>query len=325
MVKSGDAAREPRPPRDPVAERSVMRKIAVTTDMAADMPEGFFAANGVTVLPMPFTLGGHDYFDGPLPSPAEFYGALRAGAIASTSQTSAYAAIHAFEGLLKEGFDILHISFSSGMSGSAANISAAAKELLVKYRDASIRVVDSLSGCGGQGLMVKAALQMRDEGMKLDEIADKLEADRMNYHHFVIVEDLNSLYRGGRLSRLEAAVGTVLGIKPLLELNHYGKIMPLLKVMGKKKALAAITEQVVKFYRPEKDGFILVEHGDDLAGAEALAARIKAALPDADIRYATVNYLVGAHAGPGALAVFFHGAERPRFINVPIPGLKTAK
>ena len=96
-----------------------MRKIAVTTDMAADMPEGFFAANGVTVLPMPFTLGGHDYFDGPLPSPAEFYGALRAGAIASTSQTSAYAAIHAFEGLLKEGFDILHISFSSGMSGRA--------------------------------------------------------------------------------------------------------------------------------------------------------------------------------------------------------------
>ena len=135
-----------------------MRKIAITTDMAADMPDmaadmpqGFFESNGVTVLPMPFTLGGKDFFDGDLPSPAEFYGALRAGAAVSTSQTSAYAAIHAFEGLLKEGFDILHISFSSGMSGSFANVSGAAKELLVKYREGNIRVVDSLSGCGGQG------------------------------------------------------------------------------------------------------------------------------------------------------------------------------
>ena len=301
-----------------------MRKIAITTDMAADMPQGFFESNGVTVLPMPFTLGGKDFFDGDLPSPAEFYGALRAGAVVSTSQTSAYAAIHAFEALLKDGFDILHISFSSGMSGSFENISGAAKELLYKYREANIRVVDSLSGCGGQGLMVKRALALRDEGISLDAIADKLETERMNYHHFFIVEDLNTLYRGGRLSRLEAAVGTMLGIKPLLELNHYGKIMPLLKVMGKKKALAAITEQVVKFYKPELNDFVLVEHGDDLAGAQALAEKIKAALPDVKIEFCNVGYLVGAHAGPGALAVFFVGAERPRFINVPIPGLKPA-
>ena len=147
----------------------------------------------------------------------------------------------------------------------------------------------------------------------------------MNYHHFFIVEDLNTLYRGGRLSRLEAAVGTVLGIKPLLELNHYGKIMPLLKVMGKKKALSAITEQVAKFYKPELNDFILVEHGDDIANAEVLANKIKAVLPEAKIEFCNVGYPVGAHAGPGALAVFFIGAERPRFINVPIPGLKTAK
>ena len=302
-----------------------MRNIAITTDMAADMPEGFFAAHGVEVLPMPFTLDGKDHFDGELPTYHEFYDKLRAGAVASTSQTSSYAAIHTFERLLKEGCDILHISFSSGMSGSAAGVSAAAKELTMKYRDGSIRVVDSLSGCGGQGLMVHDALKMRDAGMTLDAIADKLEADRMNYHHFFIVEDLNTLYRGGRLSRLEAAVGTMLGIKPLLELNHYGKIMPLLKVMGKKKALSAITEQVVKFYKPELNDFILVEHGDDLAGAKQLAERITAAIPDIKIEFCNVGYLVGAHAGPGALAVFFVGAERPRFINVPIPGLKTAK
>lgn len=301
-----------------------MRKIAITTDMAADMPQGFFESNGVTVLPMPFTLGGKDFFDGDLPSPAEFYGALRAGAAVSTSQTSAYAAIHAFEGLLKEGFDILHISFSSGMSGSFANVSGAAKELLVKYREGNIRVVDSLSGCGGQGLMVKRALALRDEGLSLDAIADKLEAERMNYHHFFIVEDLNTLYRGGRLSRLEAAVGTVLGIKPLLELNHYGKIMPLLKVMGKKKALTAITEQVVKLFKPELNDYVIVEHGDDPAGAEALAEKLRAAIPGIAIEFCNVGPLVGAHAGPGAIAVFFVGAERPRFINVPIPGLKPA-
>lgn len=294
-----------------------MRKIAITTDMAADMPQGFFESNGVTVLPMPFTLGGKDFFDGDLPSPAEFYGALRAGAAVSTSQTSAYAAIHAFEGLLKEGFDILHISFSSGMSGSFANVSGAAKELLVKYREGNIRVVDSLSGCGGQGLMVKRALALRDEGLSLDAIADKLEAERMNYHHFFIVEDLNTLYRGGRLSRLEATVGTLLGIKPLLELNHSGKIMPLLKVMGKKKAITALAEYAAKYYRPAVDKLILVEHGDDEAGAATLADKIRALIPDARIETCYVNYLVGAHAGPGALAVFFKGAERPRFINLP--------
>lgn len=302
-----------------------MRKLAITTDMAADMPEGFFADHGVTVLPMPFSLDGKDYFDGELPGYGEFYSAMRGGASASTSQTSGYAAMKEFERLLEEGCDILHISFSSGMSGSYANVCAAAGELLVKYRGGRIRVVDSLSGCGGQGLMVYDALKMRDKGMSVDEIADKLEADRMNYHHFFIVEDLSTLYRGGRLSRLEAAVGTVLGIKPLLELNHYGKIMPLLKVMGKKKALTAITEQVVKFCKPELNDFILVEHGDDIAGAEQLADKIRAALPGTEIKFCNVGYLVGAHAGPGALAVFFVGAERPRFINVPIPGLKTAK
>lgn len=302
-----------------------MRKIAITTDMAADMPEGFFAQKGVTILPMPFSVDGKDHFETDLPSYREFYDAMRAGKKVSTSQTSAYAAMREFERLLNQGYDILHVSFSSGMSGSFLNVSSAAKELLVKYRDGRIRVVDSLSGCGGQGIMVADALKMRDAGMSLDDIADSLEKERMNYHHFFIVEDLNTLYRGGRLSRLEAAVGTMLGIKPLLELNHYGKIMPLLKVMGKKKALSAITEQVVKYFKPEKNDFILVEHGDDLVGAQALAEKIRAALPDVGIEFCNVGYLVGAHAGPGALAVFFVGAERPRFINVPIPGLKTSK
>lgn len=297
-----------------------MKKLVITTDMAADMPEGFFAEHGVDVLPMPFTLDGTDYFDGELPSYPEFYNKLREGASVNTSQTSAYAAIRVFEKHLEAGEDILHISFSSGMSGSFENVSNAAKELLVKYRDGKIRVVDSLSGCGGEGLMVYYALKMRDAGMNLDEIADKLEASRMFFHHFFIVEDLNTLYRGGRLSRLEAAVGTVLGIKPLLELNHYGKIMPLLKVMGKKKALNAITEQVVRLYKPEQNDFIIVEHGDDLVNAQILADKIRTALPEVEIRFCNVNYLVGAHAGPGALAVFFVGAERPRFINVPVPG-----
>lgn len=302
-----------------------MTRIAITTDMTADMPEGFFAEHGVDVLPMPFTLGGKEYFDGDLPSYPEFYSALRSGASAGTSQTSSYAAVHIFEKHLAAGKDVLHISFSSGMSGSYDNVSHTADELLVKYRGRKIRVVDSLSGCGGQGLMVMNALKLRDKGLSVDEIADALEASRMNYHHFFIVEDLNTLYRGGRLSRIEAAVGTVLGIKPLLELNHYGKIMPLLKVMGKKKALSALTEQVTKYFKPELNDFILVEHGDDIGGAETLAEKIRAAIPGTEIRFANVNYLVGAHAGPGALAAFFVGAERPRFINVPIPGIKTAK
>ena len=112
---------------------------------------------------------------------------------------------------------------------------------------------------------------------------------------------------------------------PIVNENDVVALDELKNVMGKKKALTAITEQVVKFCKPELNDFILVEHGDDIAGAEQLADKIRAALPGAEIKFCNVGYLVGAHAGPGALAVFFVGAERPRFINVPIPGLKTAK
>ena len=242
---------------------------------------------------------------------------LRGGETATTSQTSSYDAIKIFEKYLEQGMDVLHISFSSGMSGGYAALAASASELERRFRGRKVRVLDSLSGCGGQGLMVRDALRMREAGSTVDEVFATLENTRMNYHHFFIVEDLNTLYRGGRLSRLEAAVGTLLGIKPLLELNHSGKIMPLLKVMGKKKAIAALAEQVSKYYRPAADDVILVEHGDDMKGAQTLAGKILEVFPEAKIEYAFVNYLVGAHAGPGALAVFFKGVERPRFINLP--------
>lgn len=302
-----------------------MQKFAITTDMTADMPEGFFADNGVDVAFMPFALDGVDIEPDTIPTHHEFYDKLRAGAVPSTSQTSAYEAIQIFEKNLQAGEDVLHISFSSGMSGSFDNISNAATELCRKYRDRKILVLDSLSGCGGEGLMVYYALKMRDEGKTIEEVYNWLNDNRMNFHHFFIVEDLNTLYRSGRLSRIEAAVGTILGIKPLLELNHYGKIMPLLKVMGKKKALTAIAEQVEKYCKPELNDFILVEHGDDIEGAKVLAQKIMEIFPQVTIRYCNVNYLVGSHAGPGALAVFFFGAERPRFINVPIPNLKGTK
>lgn len=294
-----------------------MESFAITTDMTADMPEGYFADEKIDIAPMPFVLDGVDYCGENLPTYHEFYDKLRAGAVPSTSQTSAFETAKIFEKHLKEGKDVLHISFSSGMSGSFDNVSNAAKELMRKYRNRRVLVLDSLSGCGGEGLMVYYAVKMRAAGKSITEIYDWLFARRMNFNHFFIVEDLGTLYRSGRLSKLEAAVGTILGIKPLLELNHSGKIMPLLKVMGKKKALTCIAEQVEKYCKPEENDFILVEHGDDIEGAKVLAAKITELLPDIPIRFCNVNYLVGSHAGPGALAVFFCGGERPRFINMP--------
>ena len=216
-----------------------MYKFAITTDMAADMPEGFFAENGVDVVPMPFSVGSTDYYHRELPSYPEFYDMMRGGETATTSQTSSYDAIKVFEKYLEQGLDVLHVSFSSGMSGGFAALTASAAELERRFKGRKVLVLDSLSGCGGQGLIVRDALRMREEGKTGDEVFSALKDARMNYHHFFIVEDLNTLYRGGRLSRLEAAVGTLLGIKPLLELNPSGKIMPLLKDMGKKTAIAA--------------------------------------------------------------------------------------
>lgn len=143
-----------------------------------------FADNGVDVAFMPFALDGVDIEPDTIPTHHEFYDKLRAGAVPSTSQTSAYEAIQIFEKHLQAGEDVLHISFSSGMSGSFDNISNAATELCRKYRDRKILVLDSLSGCGGEGLMVYYALKMRDEGKTIEEVYNWLNDNRMNFHHF---------------------------------------------------------------------------------------------------------------------------------------------
>ena len=294
-----------------------MSKFAITTDMAADLPEGYFNSEQIDVLPMPFTVGDTDYYNASLPTYHEFYDFLRAGQIATTSQTSIYDAVKVFEKHLEAGEDILHICFSSGMSGSYSSLSLATHDLERRFKGRSIKILDSLSGCGGQGLMVRDAIALRKTGKSLEEVFNILDREKKHYNHFFIVEDLNNLYRGGRLTRLEATVGTLLGIKPLLELNHSGKIMPLIKIMGKKKAISSLAEQVHKFYKPATDSLIIVEHGDDIQNAELLAAKIRDFFPNAQIEYAYVNYLVGAHAGPGSLAVFFKGALRPHAIPIP--------
>ena len=150
-----------------------MQNYAITTDMAADMPEGFFESRGVDVVPMPFSIGSTDCYTEGIPGYKEFYERMRDGETATTSQVSSYDAIKVFESHLEKGEDVLHISFSSGMSGGHSALTSSACELERRFPGRRVRVLDSLSGCGGQGLMVRDALAMAR--------LEKLEGDKYSY------------------------------------------------------------------------------------------------------------------------------------------------
>lgn len=289
-----------------------MNKFIITADTTADLYPEFFKENKVDIVAMPFMMNNVEYNVDKFISYPDFYAAMRGGAVTTTCQVSLGEAERIFEMRLKEGYDILHISFSSGMSGSYGSLQIVAKDLMVKYPNQRVVIIDSLSGGGGEGLLLYYAIKQQKEGKELDEIAAWLEANKLNSQHFFIVEDLMHLKKGGRISAIEALLGTILGIKPVLELSAQGKIVPVAKARGNKKAIEAMCELTTKHYVPEMNDFILVGHGDSIEKAKALGEAVQKLTGVSRIEYCYVNYLVGSHAGPGSLVVYLMGTSRVR-------------
>lgn len=287
-----------------------MEKFIITTDYTADMPESFFIENKIDRVILPFTIDNKEY-DGRdnTISYEEFYSKIRNGSIASTSQVSQYDAEMIFSKYLEQGYDILHLCFSSGVSSSFDNFAATVKELKVKYPERKVLVIDSLSGSGGLGIMVDKALKMQKSGKTLEEVADWIEKNKLRFNHFYVVDDLGNLKRGGRISKIEATLGMALNIKPVLSLDDRGKINAVAKLMGKKKALNSMVQRVIDGIIPEENDFIVITHGGNLSLAKELGSKIKEKL-DIEIIYTDLDYLVGAHAGADVVAVFFIGKRR---------------
>ena len=227
-----------------------MSEYVITTDNNSDLPEKYFKDHGVGCMYLSYSMNGKNYTHENFLPEHEFYEAMRNGSMPTTAQVNPENAKALLEPYLKEGKDILHIAFSSGLSGTYNSSRIAAEELMEEYPDRKIIVVDSLSASLGQGLLVWLAQQKKELGQTLEDVADWVEKNKLKMVHLFTVDDLNHLYRGGRVSRTTAIVGSMLNIKPVLHVDNEGKLTAIGKVRGRKKALQELVklmdEKIVK-------------------------------------------------------------------------------
>ncbi len=289
-----------------------MSEYVITTDNNSDLPEKYFKDHGVGCMYLSYSMNGKNYTHENFLPEHEFYEAMRNGSMPTTAQVNPENAKALLEPYLKEGKDILHIAFSSGLSGTYNSSRIAAEELMEEYPDRKIIVVDSLSASLGQGLLVWLAQQKKELGQTLEDVADWVEKNKLKMVHLFTVDDLNHLYRGGRVSRTTAIVGSMLNIKPVLHVDNEGKLTAIGKVRGRKKAL----QELVKLMDEKIGSFgadcdtIFISHGDCEQDAQYVAAKVKEKYNIKNIIINQVGATIGAHSGPGTMALFFVGDVR---------------
>lgn len=282
----------------------------IVTDNTADLFDGYYEDNKTKRLPFSFMLEDH-FYERDDEYPIElFYEKLKAGKLCKTSQINPHDAEVEFERVLSEGKDLLYIGFSSGMSGSYSNISYIANGLRIKYPDRKIIVLDSLSGAGGEGLLVYYAKKMQQEGKSMEEIAEWVEQNKLNAHHCFIVRDLVNLRNSGRISTLAALLGQIVHINPVLELTKEGKIGIVTKSIGRKKSISEMIKFFTENFDKDANDFILVGHTNVPDEAHEFGAKIENLSGGVPVKYGYINRLVAGCAGYNALAVFFMGKPR---------------
>ena len=259
-----------------------------------------------------FIQPGKNYTHGNFLPEHEFYEAMRNGSMPTTAQVNPENAKALLEPYLKEGKDILHIAFSSALSGTYNSSRIAAEELMEDYPDRKIIVVDSLGASLGQGLLVYLAQEKKEQGEDMETVAKWAEENRLHMVHLFTVNDLNHLYRGGRISRTTAVVGSMLNIKPVLHVDNDGKLTAIGKVRGRKKSL----QELVKLMDEKIGSYhdtchtIFISHGDCEEDANYVAEKVKEKYQINTIIMNQVGATIGAHSGPGTMALFFVGDER---------------
>ena len=289
-----------------------MNDYVITTDNNSDLPDEYLTEKGIGCTYLSYEMDGKTYTHENFLPLHEFYEAMRSGSMPTTAQVNPTDAKLLLEPYLAEGKDVLHIAFSSGLSGTYNSTVVAAEDLREKYPDRKIIVVDSLAASLGQGLLVHYAWLRKQSGAAIEEVADWLIRHRLNLVHLFTVDDLFHLHRGGRVSKTTAVVGTMLNIKPVLHVDDEGHLINIGKTRGRKKALLDLVNRMdeqIGSYRDSCDT-IFISHGDCLEDAEFVRDQVakKFNLKTVVINY--VNATIGAHSGPGTLALFFLGDRR---------------
>ena len=285
----------------------------IVTDSTTDLTPELIQELDVQVIPLCYMMGGKTYHNipgGGEMTDKEFYAKLRAGSMSTTTQVNSEEFLHVFTPLLEAGQDVLYIAFSSGLSGTYQSAVLAREELKQRFPDRRLEVFDSLCASMGEGLLVYHAAKLRNAGKSLDEVLAWLKGNVLNLCHWFTVDDLNHLKRGGRVSTATALVGTMLGIKPVLHVDDEGHLIPVSKVRGRKQSLDALVRRMEDTVLDPGNQMVFISHGDCLEDAQYVERQIREKLGVQQVKLGFIGPVIGAHSGPGTVALFFLGKER---------------
>lgn len=287
-----------------------MANFQIITDSGSDLPIEMQRKLNIEVARLTLNFRGKELEDSVDSGMKELYDALRAGEEAKTSAVNPDAWQKIMEPVLQQEKDILVLAFSSGLSTTYQSAVIASGELLEKYPQRKIRVVDTRAASLGQGLLIWYACKKRDQGMELDQLADWAEENKLHLCHWFTVDDLMYLKRGGRISAATAIVGTVLGIKPVLHMDDEGHLINMSKARGRKASIAALAEKIGQLGLPGENKTVFICHGDCLEDAKYLEKLVREKYGVEEVFIGYTGAVIGSHSGPGTLALFFLGKNR---------------
>ena len=286
----------------------------IITDSACNLPEDMIDEFNLHVLPLTFIIDGQQYqsyLKGEHVDLKQFYDMMREGKVITTSLPNLANAETLMRSILDKDRDVIYLGFSSGLSGTFEAISLLIRSLSEEYPARKIYAVDTLSASGGQGLLVWHAVQRAIAGASIDEVRDWIEVDKLKLAHWFTVDDLMFLFRGGRVSKTSAWAGTLLNIKPVLHVDDEGKLIPMEKLRGRRKSLNALLEHMDESAtRPIEDQTVMITHGDCAEDAQYIADMIRKHYGVRDIIINYIDPVIGAHSGPGTMALFFLADKR---------------
>lgn len=293
-----------------------MSDFVLMCESTADRDQAFFESRDIKVVNFHYELDGKIYDDDLYSSISaeEFFAKIAAGAMPKTSQLSVGEYEQIWTPYLEAGEDVLHVTLSSGISGTYDAACVATELLRERFPEHRVRVVDSLAASSGYGLLMEYAADVRDDGASLDEVADWIEEHRLNVHHWFFSTDLTSFKRGGRISATSALLGTALKICPLMNVDYEGHLIPRKKIRTKKRAMAEMVKTCLDHIDdgPEYTGKCIMSHSACREDAEEVARMVGEQIPALkdNIKIYDIGTVIGAHTGPGTVTLFFMGDKR---------------
>lgn len=290
-----------------------MSEYKIITNTTADLPAAYIEENGLGLVYYNYIMDGISYGKDKELDWKEFYRLMREeGKMPTTSQVNPEQFKDYFRSFLKENKNLLYLSFSSGLTGSCGNAILAANEMMEEIPDANIVVIDSTCASMGEGLLVHKAVEMQKSGKTMEEAAALIKEMIPHLVHVFTVDDLNHLYRGGRVSKAAAVIGTIAGIKPILHVDDEGHLIPMSKTRGRKKSLMELVDYMEKqmgSYR-DKNDIVFISHGDAYEDACLVRDEIKKRFGIENFMINHIGPTIGTHSGPGTIALFFEGESR---------------